>query len=273
MPSLEQVEKWRRIVPEDFQFSVRAHQSITHKYKLQSVEKAFDAFEKMKHICNILRAKILHFQTPPSLKPNVAFSDSIRNFFASADLGKLRLALELRGLQSSKLPDALLKVMYDYNMIHCVDLSKGQAPSFESDIMYTRLFGKGRHNVYQPTDEELVEIDKKASRAKSQRIVMSFHFVRMYTDAARLKIFKQSGKFPMVTKSTGSASLEEILSKDAKFPTTKRKLISSQGWKLFDLSESQRVRASEVLKQLQEGKYNSVSDVMNKLEPDVRTGP
>jgi uncharacterized protein YecE (DUF72 family) len=79
--------------------------------------------------------------------------------------------------------------MQDHDIIHCTDLSRGETPAYESDVLYTRLFGPREHDVYQPTDKELVFIDKKASESKSQKVIMSFHFVRMYKDAARLKIY------------------------------------------------------------------------------------
>jgi len=99
---------------------------------------------------------------------------------------------------------------------------------------------------------------------------MSFHFVRMYKDAARLKTYRQTGKFPMVTKSTGITSLEQVLSEDAAFPTTKRNLVSRQGWKLFDLTETERPRVGEYLERLPDGVYNCLADVTNKLESIVR---
>jgi hypothetical protein len=40
---------------------------------------------------------------------------------------------------------------------------------------------------------DTAEIDGKASNGNFQRVVMSFHFVRMYKDAARMKIYKQTG--------------------------------------------------------------------------------
>lgn len=169
-------------------------------------------------------------------------------------------------MSGGKLSIDLLKIMQDRNMIHCVDLSKGEEPAYESDILYSRLFGKGEHNIYQPTDGELVEIDRRASESRSQKVVMSFHFVRMYKDAVRLKTYKQTGRFPMVTRSTGVASLEEVLREDAQFPATKRQLIDRQGWKLFDMTESKRIHAAEVLQKLPEGTYNSPSEVINQLE-------
>jgi hypothetical protein len=168
------------------------------------------------------------------------------------------------------LPPELLKIMQDKNIVHCVDLSKGEEPAYESDLLYTRLFGKGRHNIYQPTDGELVEIDRRASGSKSQKVAMSFHFVRMYKDAIRLKKYKQTGKFPMITRSTGTSSLEEVLREDAEFPATKQQLIRKQGWKLFDMTETARVHAEEALQKLPEGTYNNIDEVMDKLERVTR---
>lgn len=44
IPSLKQVEKWRRMVPPDFQFTVRGHQTITHKHHLQPTPEALENF-------------------------------------------------------------------------------------------------------------------------------------------------------------------------------------------------------------------------------------
>lgn len=270
IPPLKEVEAWRKLVSPDFEFSVRAHRSITHQYGLAQGEETFEKLEKMKKICNTLGADILHFQTPPALKPTEALSSNLRSFLASANLGRLRLALEIRGAQSSKLPSDLLRTMRDYNVIHSVDLSKGEMPAYESDVLYTRLFGKGKHNVYEPTDGELAEMDNKASNSKSEKVVMSFHFVRMYKDAARLKTYKQTGKFPKVTRSTGVLSLEEILSEDAKFPATKQDLVRSQGWKLFDLTETERTHAKEFLQKIPERTYNDIGEVIHTLKSMAR---
>ena len=270
IPPLQQVEKWRRIVPQNFQFSVRAHRSITHAYKLRPVQQAIKTLEKMREICHVLRADILHLQTLPSSEPNRPIANDLRQLLSSVDLGNLRLALEVRQAPGRVLPAELLKIMRDKNIVHCVDLSKGEEPAYESDILYTRLFGKGQHNIYQPTDGELAAIDRSALGSKSQKVTMSFHFVRMYKDAARLKAYKQTGKFPMITKSTGISSLEEVLREDAEFPATKKQLIRKQGWKLFDLTETARLHAEEVLQKLPEGTYNNINEVIDQLEHIAR---
>lgn len=269
MPELKEVETWRKVVPHDFKFSVRAHRSITHSLKLQPLEETFGALEKMKQICSTLNAEILHLQTPSAL-PTEALVNNLRNFLPSANLGRLRLALEIRGTESSNFPSDLLRTMQDYNVIHSVDFSKGEMPAYESDILYTRLFGKGKHNIYQPTDGELAEIENKVSNSKSEKVVMSFHFVKMYKDAARLKTYKQTGKFPKVTRSTGVSSLEEILREDAKFPATKQELVRSQGWKLFDLTETERTHVKDLLEKIPERTYSNIGEVTQILDSMAR---
>ena len=269
MPSLKEVEIWRKLVPPDFQFTVRANRIITHNYKLQPAKEVIQAFEKMKEICAILNALILHLQTPPKFVYQKDAAQNLKHFLSSINLGKLQLALEVRGTPH-KLPTELVKTMQDNDIIHCVDLSKGETPAYESKILYSRLFGKGQHNIYQPTDEELVEIDKKATRGNFEKIILSFHFVRMYKDAARLKIYKETGKFPQVTRHTGLASLEEILREDAQFPTTKKVLVQHQGWKLFDLTQDKRIRAAELLERLPEKTYNSIGEVIEALRAVAR---
>jgi uncharacterized protein YecE (DUF72 family) len=259
------VETWRKLVPKDFQFTVRANRAITHNYKLQPTEETFKTFEKMKQICNILNALILHLQTPPKLAFHESDIQNLKQFLSSINLGKLQLALEIKGTPSNKLPMELVKTMQDNDIIHCVDLSKGETPAYKSDTLYSRLFGKGQHNIYQPTDEELADIDKKAISGNFQKIILSFHFVRMYKDAARLKIYKETGKFPRVTRHEGLASLEEILQEDARFPVTRDALVQHQGWKLFDLTQHKRIRAAEVLQKLPEKTYNSISEVIEAL--------
>ena len=266
IPSLAEVENWRKLVPSDFSFSVRACRSITHTHKLKPEGDVFTDFEKMKRICSVLKAEILHLQTPATFKVDEMSFKNMQQLLSSLNLGNLRLALEIRGTPGTGLPNNFLRLMQDNNIIHSIDLSKGEKPAYDSDTVYTRLFGKGEHNIYQPTDGELMEIDRKATITHSSKIVMSFHFVRMYKDAVRLKTYRQTGKFPSITNSTGLASLEAVLGEDATFPATKQQLVKSQGWKLFDFSKTERIHVAESLDRLPEITYNSLSEVIKQTE-------
>jgi len=215
-------------------------------------------------ICKTLRAEILHMQTPSSFLPSEKKAHLLHSFMSSVDLKGVRIALEVRGGNQALTSD-FVRVMQDHNMIHSVDLSKDETPAYSSDVLYTRLFGKGVHNVYQPTDQELKRIDDRASAGLHKKAMVSFHFVRMYKDAVRLKTYKETGKFPMVTRSTGLKSLMEVMREDAQFPSQKQQLIQHQGWKLIDLTQDERVRVSEMLEKLPERKYESLDDVVQTL--------
>lgn len=266
IPSIEKAQFWRRSVPEDFEFSVRAHRSIAGSFKLRPVEPALETFERMREICAVLKADILHFQVPFSFRLDSAAVSDVCDFLSTANLSNLRIAMELQQTDSSDAQSKMLKVMRDHNIVHSVDLSKGQKPAYDSDILYTRLFGKGEHNVYQPTDAELAEIATRASSGKPKKVAMSFHFVRMYKDAARMKVYKQTGKFPKVTNSTGISSLEEVLAEDAKFPATKEDLVHDQGWKLFDYDLTKKIRAIHFLEKLPDEIYLDIDQVKEKLQ-------
>jgi uncharacterized protein YecE (DUF72 family) len=270
IPHLKIVEEWKSLVPSNFKFAVRAHNAIAHKYKLQPVEEAYELLEKMRRITETLDSNILHVQTPLSLKLSDYVVEGFRQLLSSSRLGKVRLALELKENLPHGPPRQLLKIMQDKGVIHCVDLSKGEKPMYDSDTLYTRLFGKGHHNIYEPTDEELEEIDNTALASKSEKVGMSFHFVRMYKDAARLKIYKQTGKFPKITRSTGLNSLEEVLKEDTVFPTSKQDLIKKQGWKLFDETETKRVHVAEYLDGLPDRTYENIRQVTSDLASVIR---
>jgi len=264
VPNLKTVESWRRQVSPDFEFAVRCNKDVTHTYQFQPTEEAFKVFNQMITICKTLGADILHMQTPSSFQPSEENARLLDSFMQSTDHKSVRIALEVRGNNQNLTPD-FVKIMQKHKMIHSVDLANDEEPAYKSDILYTRLFGKGKHNVYQPTDQELRSIDDRASSGTHKKAVVSFHFVRMYQDARRLKLYKEAGKFPMVTRSTGLTSFMEVLKEDAQFPSAKQELVEHQGWKLFDMTRNERVRASEMLMKLPERNYESVDDVVEAL--------
>jgi len=263
IPKLDNVKSWRKTVPPDFEFSVRCNKKLTHELMFELVPEAFNVFEKMTMICDILKSEILHFQTPPSFNYDKMNCKKVQDFFSSLKKTNLRFALEPRSLIPQN-PE-FVKMIEDQNLVHCVDLLKGIEPIYQSDILYTRLFGKGYHNVYQPLDSELKRVYEISSKEGIQKAIITMHSNRMFKDAARFKIYKESGKFPMVTKSVGVDSLAEVINEDAIFPSSKEELISRHGWKVIDLTATNRVRALELLQKLPEKTYYRVDDIVQKL--------
>jgi len=258
--SIEMVRSWRQRVPHNFRFSVRCHKDLTHKYLLSPRKESYEILNRSLRICNELKAEILHIQTPPTFDPDEKLK-SIQDLVSSVDFGNVRLAWEIRG----KVSDGTVELMRDMGMIHCTDISR-EMPDVDSDVMYTRLFGHGEHNLYQFDDRELLNIDQRVKEREWRNVYLTFHGARMYSDASRLKVYEKKGTFPKATKAAGLASLKIVLEEDAVFPATKSELIEKQGWKVFDLTENEHVHTSTFLGKLPDRKYASVEEVICALK-------
>jgi uncharacterized protein YecE (DUF72 family) len=266
LPTKRIVESWRERVPSNFEFSVRSHKDLTHTFQFEPNDSTFNLFEKMISLCYSVRANVLHFETPATMKFTASRLESIKDFLKSVNTKKIRLAWEIRRKTVEPFNKKLMHIFDDFNIIHCVDISKGEKPMVESNILYTRLFGLGNHNIYQYTDEELRNVHKNSSDERYEKSYLVFHGAKMYKDTSRLEIFKKTGKFPKVTKSIGKGSLEEVLREDIRLPATKEELIHQQGWKVIDITDDKRVYASELLEQLPKGTYNSINHILNLLK-------
>ena len=264
-PSFDLVKSWRRRTPKDFEFTVRCHQDLSHRYRLQPIESSYQVFSYMIKICSILNAEILQIQTPASFEFTPRRVTAIKQFLSSVNTKKIRLAWEIRSQCNPPLNKVVYDIMHNHNIIHCIDISKGETPAYPNDILYTRLFGKGIHNIYQYTDKELKEVNRKIVESGARKAIINFHTVRSYKDAARLKVFRKTGNFPRVTGSFGINSLLEVLAEDTKFPTNKLKLIRDQGWKIFDWKDNQRRRVSEVIKKLPDQNYHNLHDLIQVI--------
>jgi uncharacterized protein YecE (DUF72 family) len=255
------LEAWRRTVPKNFVFSVRCHQDLTHRIGLKPVDDAYGVIDRMITCCGLLKAPFLVLETPASYKLSSDALLNARDFLSSLNLTGVRLVWEIR----APLTDDVVSLMQDLHVVHCIDLSRVK-PSFSSDVAYSRLFGKGKHNIYQFTDDELVDIDRKARGTEANVVALSYHGVRMYSDAARFLKYKRTGNFMPVTPFVGVGSVKAVLSEDSKFPLSKSELIEDQGWKVVDISVEKRVHLSDLLASIPSRTYNSVDEVVSVLE-------
>jgi uncharacterized protein YecE (DUF72 family) len=262
LPSLATVASWRKRVPPEFEFSVRCQKDVGELHRLELTPKTIRIIDCMEKICRRLRASVLTILIPKALLGDKELVPKLNAFFSTLSLGRTRIAIEFRGGEPTK---KTLKTLQDHDAAHSVDIST-QDPKVESSILYSRLFGKGKENVYEFDDNELKDIAAKASGPKFEKSILAFHGVRMYRDAARLKTFLNSGRFPSLTGQVGLGSLSEVLMEDARFPTSKSQLVREQGWKLFDKTPEERVRTRVVLEKLPEGAYRTLDDVLASLK-------
>jgi hypothetical protein len=216
---------------------------------------------KMVFYCGLLEAPFLVLATPASYAMEHEAVEAARDFLSSTNLRDIRLIWEVR----APVTPAVTNLMQDFNAVQCVDLSR-ETPSVESDIVYSRLFGKGKRNIYQFTDNELLAIDQEIESISPRIAALSYHGVRMNIDAARFMQYKRTGKFIPVTSFTGVDSARAVLAEDAQFPMSKSQLIENQGWKVIELSVDKRVHLSELLAKIPEKNYNDVDEVAEALE-------
>lgn len=260
-PDQRLVESWRRMAPADFTFSLRCHQDLTHRIGLQPVDQAFEVFYRMKVYCDILQAPFLVLETAATQTFDNKTVKAARDFFSSVSQGNVKIVWEYRAPVTPQI-DSL---MQDFGIVKSVDLSI-QKPLLESEVVYSRVFGKGKHNLYQFTDDELVEIEQNATKSHAKMIAVSFHGARMYNDAARAQVHMRTGKFLQVTDFFGVDSAKAVLAEDTDFPASKAQLVEDQGWKVIDLTADKRVHLAEILTRIPEKTYRSVNEVIDELK-------
>ncbi len=267
MPPLSLVETWRKRVPEDFEFTVRCNQGLVPKFQAEPVSSSLRLYDEMKEICSILDAKIMHIQIPSAFIPNIANLSKIEKFLSLIDTSNLGMAWEIRSPKNEDI-DNILRILQRHNVIHCIDLSK-ENPSASDNIIYSRLFGKGEHNIYQFTNTELKEIDAKVRASSASKAYLNFHGTRMYKDAARISIYEATGIFPKVTNGIGIDSVIEVLKEDAPFPSTTSELTMSQGWKVCEWNTGQQLHLSEILGKIEEKRFANINDLELELRHSV----
>lgn len=210
IPKLETVERWKRRVGEDFEFSVKAWQAITHTVASPTWRRAeikvdieyrdnygffrptyevFEAWEKIREICNLLKARICLIQCPASF---VAGEQNVRNmraFFSKIDREGLTLAWEPRGESWSD--EKVKQLCEELDLTHRVDpFAKNPVFFTARKIAYFRLHGRPPRRTmyrYKYTDEDLRWLAKKAKNLEANGLTVYclFNNISMGNDAER----------------------------------------------------------------------------------------
>jgi len=197
-PLPETLEKWRDEAPDGFEFTIKAWQLITHtpssptyrKLKRTSIDtgkaelygnfrltaEVLHAWEVTREAANILKAKVIVFQSPAAFQPTDENKDNLRRFFDRIRDPNFIYVWEPRGKWR---PNEIRKLCEELGVVDCVDPFKRQKTVGE--ITYYRLHGKGGYR-YQYTDEELTTL--KTWLKKGVNYVM-FNNVYMREDAQR----------------------------------------------------------------------------------------
>ncbi len=191
-PKPNTAKKWRREAPNDFEFSIKAWQVITHpltsptfkKAKIdvkkagffQPIKEVFDAWEKTREIAKILKAKVILFQTPKSFRESEENIRNMKEFFSSLER-EFIFAWEPRGWS----PDTIKSLCSELNIIHVVD--PFVSAQLYGDISYFRLHGHTKMYKHKYSDDELKFLRKKCEKDS----YILFNNIYMCEDALRFK--------------------------------------------------------------------------------------
>jgi len=138
-PKVNTAIKWRAEAPEDFEFTLKAWQLITHepssltyrrlRMKISEKEKkhyggfkqtqqVFDAWEITAELAVALGARMVVFQCPASFKPLKQNIENLRLFMNQVNRHNLRFAWEPRGVWR---PELIRSLCQELDLIYCAD--------------------------------------------------------------------------------------------------------------------------------------------------------
>lgn len=266
-PRLETVEGWREKAPENFEFTVKAHQDISHKSKMRLDDACLKAFEEMKQICKILKAKILLLQTPGSFRPDKL--DDAEKFFRAVDREGLTLVWETRGLEWEKLEvyGKLSRVLKRLDVVHVTDPFR-VLPAYTSQIAYFRLHGLGKElYYYQYSDLELRKLGEivNSFEKEGKTVYVLFNNLSMFEDGLRLMHYLSRGEFPKIRGAVGLESVKSVVEK-TRYPAPKGMLIKKVGWRLVEIEEGKQVKLADLLAELPSKTFKSAEELLNELK-------
>jgi uncharacterized protein YecE (DUF72 family) len=265
-PMMSTVRRWREKAPHDFEFTVKAHQDISHRYRFQ-INESLRTFEQVKQICKALEANMLLIQTPGSFGPD-RLSEATE-FFHKVRRDNLTLLWETRGSlwDKSETRSELEKTLKTVNVPHVVDPFKAK-PVYTGGTVYFRLHGMGKRlYYYQYSNKELIWLHKlaKAFEQKAEDVYVLFNNLAMLEDTTRFMYYIKTSAFSSVTGSVGLDSVRVLIEK-IRYPATKSALLQRLGWRLVELEPERQRPLGELIEEVPAKTYASPKEVLKEIE-------
>ena len=172
-PQIKTLEKWRALVPNEFEFTIKAWQLITHEAKsptfkrlkrdltdreraeagsFKPTEIVKEALETTLRCAAALRVKTILFQCPASFRQTRENIANLEKFFGSIERAELNFAWEPRGDWDARIIKDLCRAL---DLWHTVDPFSRKTETPEK--CYFRLHGRGGFR-YQYEEDELAEL-------------------------------------------------------------------------------------------------------------------
>jgi uncharacterized protein YecE (DUF72 family) len=207
-PQIATLERWRNDVPDDFQFTIKAWQLITHESRSPTYRRlrsalgdqelaecgAFrdtpivrDAWEVTRDSALALRARCILLQCPASFTPTDEHVENLNRFLETIDRAGIALAWEPRGAWPAEL---VHEICTEHNVRHAVDPFK--IPTTTPERPYFRLHGRTGYR-YRYEDSEMEEMLEMLPEDIDSFVL--FNNVGRIEDAARFReVVKRAGR-------------------------------------------------------------------------------
>jgi uncharacterized protein YecE (DUF72 family) len=191
-PQISTLERWRSVVPPDFEFAIKAWQLITHEAKsptFRRLKKALteietkeagyfkpteivkEAWETTLACARALEAKTILFQCPASFRQTAENINNLENFFATVKRGKLNFAWEPRGDWD---PKTIKSICEDLNLWNAVDPFAKQTET--PGKVYYRLHGRSGFR-YKYEEDELLELAAMLPKNKTSYVFFNNRYM------------------------------------------------------------------------------------------------
>jgi len=269
-PRMSTVTRWREKAPADFEFTVKAHQEISHKHRFE-IKPTVKSFEQMRRICKALKARILLIQTPGSFRPDKL--KAALEFFRRVERKNLTVAWETRGREwdEPETRNVLEKALRSVDVPHVVDPFKS-LPTYTGGAAYFRLHGMGKQLYYhQYSNEELKRLHKLVEpfERREKKVYVLFNNLAMLDDATRFMHYLETSSFPSLTGTVGLDSVRSIIEK-TRYPARKSALSKRLGWRLVELESGKQTPLDELIKRLPSKPYRSLEGIMKEIERVIK---
>ncbi|MCX7911930.1 MAG: DUF72 domain-containing protein [Dehalococcoidales bacterium] len=196
MPEITTVRRWRDEAPDDFEFTVKASQLITHPpssptYRrahltipsgtedlygyFRPTDQVFLAWEKLKGLARVLQARVILFQCPASFSESPENIGNMRGFFRRIADPAFIYVWEVRGTWQE---ETVRDLCTELGLVHGVDPFTGLP--LHGEIAYFRLHG-GAHYRHRYSEEELTRL--KNMLEKYPKAYVLFNNLNMRDDA------------------------------------------------------------------------------------------
>ncbi len=211
LPMTKTVERWRREASDNFEFTLKAWQALTHptssptwrnkKDKLSDKQRenfgylrpnkeVKEAWGETRKRIEALEANVCVIQTSAGFTCNEENEENMRELLNTIDRNDIEMAWEPRGNWKEK-PEKVKQICKDLDLIHVADLMRRKIVS-DHEIAYIRLHGLNGNEYnydYDYSESELQKLaEKLRSLAKNHKTVYCmFNNYKMFKNAKELK--------------------------------------------------------------------------------------